>query len=91
MSEQSYSEMSDADLDASLTGETLDLDADGTATTPADEESAAGDEDQEATDDQQQGGKPDGWTYTVLGHKEKTQRWSDVGWFSEASADPPGC
>ena len=61
MSEQSYSEMSDADLDASLTNETLDLDADGTATTPADEESAAGDEDQGATDDQQQGGKPDGW------------------------------
>jgi hypothetical protein len=62
MSEMTYGSMSDSDLEASLTGETLDLDADDTATTPAGEEPAAGDEDQGATDDQQEGDtKPEGW------------------------------
>jgi hypothetical protein len=61
MSEMSYSAMSDSDLDASLTDETLDLDADDTATTPAGEEPAAGDEDQGTEDDQQEGGKPEDW------------------------------
>jgi hypothetical protein len=27
----------------------------------------------------------------VLGHKEKTQRWDCVGWFSEATVDETGC
>ena len=60
MSEQSYTDMSDADLSASLTDETSDLDAD-TATTPAGEEPAAADNEGQGTDDQAEGAKPEDW------------------------------
>lgn len=60
MSEQAYA-MSDADLEASLTGESLDLGTDDAATTPAGEEPAAEAIEGEATTDQQEGAKPEGW------------------------------